>query len=76
MKGKRSSEEQLMRIWPEAEPLDNVREARRQHHKQHLENLRRKDMLPRLRNNCATCLTRRSFRLGLRRFCLSRTWRI
>ena len=32
MKGKRSSEEQLMRIWPEAEPLDNVREARRQHH--------------------------------------------
>jgi hypothetical protein len=32
MKGKRSSEEQLMWIWPEAEPLYNVREARRQHH--------------------------------------------
>jgi hypothetical protein len=31
MKGKRSSEEQIMRILQEAEPLDNVREARRQH---------------------------------------------
>jgi hypothetical protein len=31
MKGKRSSEEQLMRIWPEAETRDNVREVRRQH---------------------------------------------
>ena len=31
MKGKRSSEEQIMRILQEAEPLDNVREASRQH---------------------------------------------
>jgi hypothetical protein len=38
-------------------------------HKQHLENLRRKDMLPRLRNDRATCLLRRLFRLGLRGFC-------
>jgi hypothetical protein len=36
---------------------------------QHLENLRRKDMLPRLRNDRATCVLRRLFRLGLRRFC-------
>src|SRR6516165_7059606 len=38
-------------------------------YKQHLENVRRKDVLPRLRNDRATCLLRRLFRLGLRRFC-------
>jgi hypothetical protein len=36
---------------------------------QHLENLRRKDLLPRLRNDRATCLLCQLFRLGLRRFC-------
>src|SRR6476620_2233513 len=36
---------------------------------QHLENLRRKDVLRRLRTDRATCLLPRLFRLGLRRFC-------
>src|SRR6266480_2054375 len=35
-----------------------------------LDNLRRKDLLRRLRNDRATCWLRRLFRLGLRRFCL------
>ena len=37
---------------------------------QHLANLRRKDLLPQLSNDRATCLLCQLFRLGLRRFCL------
>jgi hypothetical protein len=37
--------------------------------KQHLANLRRKDLLPQLSNDRATCLLCQLFRLGLRRFC-------
>src|SRR5262245_48259148 len=36
---------------------------------QHLAYVRRKDVLPRLRNDRATCLLRRLCRLGLRGFC-------